>query len=190
MKFKNTPNRCLTVDGEVLWISRSVTVLPVLLFAQADQTYVPLNKRGPALPDEVGKWSLPGGYLDYDETVGDAVIREVWEELGLNIPALQAQHRFIGTLEQPHRVFSAPIRRQNVTLQFPLLFDLAATAELPPLQPQVDQDEVEAADWFTLEAALSMDLAFNHQEVIRDFLLSYFQEQALWKQPQRSAPKR
>lgn len=188
MKFNNTPNRCLDLDGQELWISRSVTVLPVLLFVQADQTYVPLNKRGQALPDEVGKWSLPGGYLDYDETVGEAVIREVWEELGLNIPALQSQHRFIGDLEHPHRVFSTPIRRQNVTLQFPLLFQLTAGAELPPLQPQVGQDEVEAAQWFELETSLTMPLAFNHHNVIRDFLSSYFQSYRQSHWPVSAAP--
>ncbi|MEM9164375.1 MAG: NUDIX domain-containing protein, partial [Cyanobacteria bacterium P01_F01_bin.4] len=92
MKFKNRPNRCLDIQGEELWISRSVTVLPVILFVQETGIYVPLNKRGKALPDEVGKWALPGGYLDYDETAGEAVMREVWEELGLNIPALKEQH--------------------------------------------------------------------------------------------------
>lgn len=28
-------------------------------------------------------WGLPGGGLEYGETAGDAVIREVWEETGL-----------------------------------------------------------------------------------------------------------
>lgn len=30
-------------------------------------------------------WGLPGGGLEYGESAGDAVIREVWEETGLNV---------------------------------------------------------------------------------------------------------
>ncbi|MEM9903950.1 MAG: NUDIX hydrolase [Cyanobacteria bacterium P01_D01_bin.44] len=165
MKFNNRPNRCLNIQGEELWISRSVTVLPVILFVQETDIYVPLNKRGTALPDEVGKWGLPGGYLDYDETAGEAVIREVWEELGLNILALKEQHRLEGCLEQPTYVFSEPRRRQNVTLRFSLLFFLKDN--LPDLSPQVGPDEVEDARWFALEDALTTELAFKHHEVIQ-----------------------
>ncbi|MEM9977634.1 MAG: NUDIX domain-containing protein, partial [Cyanobacteria bacterium P01_D01_bin.2] len=85
VKFPSTPNRCITVDGEEVWISRSVTVLAVLVVIYDGAAYVPLNKRGPDLPSEVGKWGLAGGYLDYDETTGGAVMREVWEELGLDL---------------------------------------------------------------------------------------------------------
>ena len=55
VKFPSTPNRCITVDGEEVWISRSVTVLAVLVVIYDGAAYVPLNKRGPDLPSEVGK---------------------------------------------------------------------------------------------------------------------------------------
>lgn len=178
MKFNNTENRCITVDGKELWISRSVTVLPVLIFVVGEQklanAYVPLGKRGHALPDEVGKWCLPGGYLDFDETAGGAVQREIWEEMGLNVPALQAAHTFIGQLDQPYFVFSEPRRRQNVTLRFPLLFNLADGTALPTLNPQVGAEEVSETQWFGLEEALAMELAFDHQVIMADCLAGYF----------------
>ena len=31
---------------------------------------------------ESGKWSLPGGYLDRDETAGQGVVRELYEKTG------------------------------------------------------------------------------------------------------------
>jgi 8-oxo-dGTP diphosphatase len=175
VQFKNTPNQCVTIDGKEQWISRSVTVLPVILLVKGQGIYVPLNKRGVALPDEVGKWGLPGGYLDYDETAGEAVIRECWEEMGLNLLDLADRHRLVGSLEQPTYVFSQPSRKQNVTLRFTMIFFLADGADLPILDPQVGSDEVEAAQWFTLAEALSMQLAFRHHEVIQVCLDTVFQ---------------
>ncbi|NEQ51198.1 MAG: NUDIX hydrolase [Leptolyngbya sp. SIO3F4] len=173
-KFTSTPNRCVNVDGEEIWISRSVTVLAILVVICANEAYVPLNKRGPDLPSEVGKWNLAGGYLDYDETIGNALMREVWEELGLDLETLQAQHKLVGSLEQPSLVFSEPWGSQNVTMHYPLMVFLKEGTELPLLNPKVSVGEVSDVDWFPLEEALQMDLAFNHQESLRRCLKNEF----------------
>ncbi|MEM6254020.1 MAG: NUDIX hydrolase [Cyanobacteria bacterium P01_D01_bin.156] len=173
-KFPSTPNRCVVVDGEELWISRSITVLAILVFVQGGKAYVPLNKRGPDLPSEVGKWCLAGGYLDYDETVGGAVLREVWEELGIDLSYFQAKHRLEGSLDQPSLVFSEPLRSQNVTMHYPLMVFLEADSALPALEPQVSLGEVTEVGWFTVEDALTMELAFNHQDILRRCLANEF----------------
>ncbi|MEM9266155.1 MAG: NUDIX hydrolase [Cyanobacteria bacterium P01_F01_bin.13] len=173
-KFSSTPNRCIVVDGEELWISRSVTVLAILVVICNGNAYVPLNKRGPELPSEVGKWCLAGGYLDYDETIGGAVMREVWEELGLDLQNLQANHRLVGSLDQPSLVFSEPRRSQNVTMHYPLMVFLTAGTDLPSLKPQVSKGEVTNVGWFPLEKALEMELAFNHQDILHHFLSNEF----------------
>lgn len=40
-------------------------------------------------PPEAGHWSLPGGKVDFLETIGDAIRREVSEETGLAIRLLR-----------------------------------------------------------------------------------------------------
>ena len=174
MKFNNRLNRCIHHEGEEIWISRSVTVLPSLFFVRGKQTYVPLGLRGDGLPDEVGKWALPGGYLDYDETADEAVIRETWEELGLNLIALQEQFRTEGSLVQPYHVMSEPRHRQNVTLRYTLMFFMDAETTLPSLDPNVPASEVVEARWFDLHEALSMPLAFYHAENMRHCLSTVY----------------
>ena len=100
--------------------------------------------------------------------------REVWEELGLDIPQLMQTFRFEGNLEQPYEVYSKPLRRQNVTLKYALMFHLEE-ADLPQLTPQVPKGEVVEARWIAVEKALTMPLAFNHHEVMRDCLERYYQ---------------
>jgi 8-oxo-dGTP pyrophosphatase MutT (NUDIX family) len=56
---------------------RHVTVATLVL--RDDK--VLLTKRSPNL-DEGGKWCLPGGYMDRDESLDEAAGREVYEETG------------------------------------------------------------------------------------------------------------
>ncbi|MGR3277132.1 NUDIX domain-containing protein [Acaryochloris marina NIES-2412] len=176
MKFNNRPNRCIEVSGKTCWISRDVTVLGVIFFVIGETAYIPLGLRGDQMPTEPGKWGLPGGYLDYDETAGEAIVREIWEELGLNIPHLQSQYPFQGALDQPYYVGSRPLRLQNVSLRFPLMFFLENMTQLPPLQPQVAVDEVAETRWYELGEAINMQLAFNHNGIMKHCLESYYKD--------------
>lgn len=44
-----------------------------------------LSERGLKAKNEVGKWEIPGGALEYGETLQQALLREVKEELDIDI---------------------------------------------------------------------------------------------------------
>jgi 8-oxo-dGTP diphosphatase len=55
--------------------------------AVTDGDHLLLVKRGSS--PELGKWSMPGGYIDYGEDPREAAIREVREESGLDVRVTQ-----------------------------------------------------------------------------------------------------
>ena len=52
-----------------------------------DANRVVLVRRGH--PPALGQWSLPGGIVELGETMGEAIVREVEEEVGLKIEVIQ-----------------------------------------------------------------------------------------------------
>lgn len=73
------------VDGQERWISRSVAAVTYVFTKIDGEVYILANKRGKGLPNNVGKWNCPSGFLDYDETIEQCATREVFEETGVNI---------------------------------------------------------------------------------------------------------
>jgi ADP-ribose pyrophosphatase YjhB (NUDIX family) len=55
--------------------------LVVTTFPVTDAGEIVLIKRG--IEPGIGEWAQPGGFLEVDETVHQAAIRETWEETGL-----------------------------------------------------------------------------------------------------------
>lgn len=45
--------------------------------------------RGPGARNEQGKWEIPGGKLEFGETLADCLVREIKEEVGLEIEVLE-----------------------------------------------------------------------------------------------------
>lgn len=76
-----------------------------------------------------GMWSILAGFVEPGESIEDAVIREVWEEARITVTGM----RYFASQPWP---FPASV-----------LLGFHATAE--PETPQVEQDELEAADWFS-----------------------------------------
>lgn len=94
-------------------------------------------------------WALPGGYVEWDETVEGAVKREVSEELGLSVKTLE----FIGLYSDPKRH-----PRQCI--------DMAYAVEV---EGDVNVGD-DAVDWKWESINSLPALAFDHKQIIDDYL--------------------
>jgi 8-oxo-dGTP diphosphatase len=97
-----------------------------------------------------GKWALPGGFIEIDEELEDAVLRELREETGLTGIRLE-QMRTFGTCGRDPRgrqitiVFMGIAKRSQTTLK--------------------TGDDAANARWFDIKE-LPKDLAFDHNKVV------------------------
>jgi ADP-ribose pyrophosphatase YjhB (NUDIX family) len=126
----------------------------VVLHAVVERTGTLLLVRRASHLSEGGKWALPGGFLDRDETMADGVRRELLEETG-----------WTGRVVALLRVNSRPDRphedRQNVAFDF-LIEPLERKGE-----PDTESSEV---GWIPIEQVLSLDLAFDHLETVQSYV--------------------
>lgn len=183
--FKNRRNEPIQrEDGSVIWHSRSVAVVAEICLYQPQQNqwYILIGQRGSGTPDFQGYWGLPCGYLDWNETLCEAVVREVWEECGLFLPELSQQNGFIysaSSLLQNQQAFNDTPwavtdhlgdNKQNISLHFAAMFGWGNT-HLPELSNiNADPDEVSGLAWQPITQAMQMQLAFNHHLRIRKVL--------------------
>ena len=65
---------------------RRHAAVAVVVVELADGPGIVLTKRSAGLRAPAGQWALPGGRIDANETVEDAALRELHEELGLELP--------------------------------------------------------------------------------------------------------
>jgi len=162
-KFNNRPNPEHHINGKTIWESRSVAVVGVVLGIWESNVYVLLEKRSDIIMDSPGKWCLPCGYLDWDETAQEGLKREIYEETGLDIDTMEDDMVFEN--KQPFLVNTDPSEnRQNITLSYINAFDFFKTG-LPELKI-MDLNETSELRWVSIEYLSNFDLAFNHQNTI------------------------
>jgi 8-oxo-dGTP diphosphatase len=128
--------------------SSSPVILTVDAVIMDDHGRVLLMERG--TEPFRGTWVLPGGLVDPGETVEQAVVREVLEELGLTVAVV----RLIGVFSTPGR----DPRGSFVSLAFHVRItggEVAATEEAP------------AHRWLASGEQVSM--GFDHADILQVF---------------------
>ena len=129
------------------WPRPMVTVDAVVFTFSGDKANVLLINRG-SEPFK-GQWALPGGFVDIDEELEDAVARELEEETGLAGVRLEQMHTFGKCGRDP--------RGRQITIAF---MGIATKG----------QNKIKAGDdaakvgWFDIEK-LPKDMGFDHREI-------------------------
>lgn len=72
-------------------------------------------------PDK-GKWDLPGGFIDPNETAEEAACREIREELGLNLQA--SDLKYITTSPNNYLYKNVPYRTMDIFYECELTSDI------------------------------------------------------------------
>lgn len=126
------------------WSNRGISIDAIII----KHKKILLIRRG-VEPDK-GKWGIPGGYVDWDESVDDAVKREVKEELGLNVKSM----KFI-------KQYSNPKRHPKQTIDSAYVVEVFGELSIG--------DDVQEHKWFSLED-IPDNLAFDHNLIINDYL--------------------
>ena len=174
-KIMSRENRMIKGEnGEELWISRSVVVICVVARITDDNKIEILaEKRGP-LVSATGRWCFPCGYLDYDEDLTDAVIREVKEETGYILKRKDVN--FIDIFSKPEG------KKQNVGIRHIAFID---NDKKQISDFELDTNEVTELKWIEIGESVgnifNIDVnkldcvkwAFNHKSLIIHIINEY-----------------
>ena len=95
-------------------------------------------------------WALPGGFVDYGESLEEAAIREAKEETSLDIQLKSQFHTYSDPERDP--------RQHTISTVY------VAKAQGKPKA----QDDAKEIGVFT-EEEINFPLAFDHQKILRDY---------------------
>ena len=113
---------------------------------QNDAGQIFMQQRGKDVRNEPGKWTIPGGMVEFDETIQTSLAREIKEEHGVDITVgeLLSTYDHIIPEKQQHWITS--------------VYFCTITGGEPTI---VEPHKCDAIGWFSLEEMEQMDLTIN-----------------------------
>jgi 8-oxo-dGTP diphosphatase len=104
---------------------------------------------------EGGKWGVPGGYVNLNENLEEAIIREVFEETGYRVSDLKL-----------FTIIDNPKRRNDEKQNIGFVFICNALEK----DGEPDKESTEQK-WFDLDNLPSQEeMAFDHSQIIKAYL--------------------
>lgn len=128
----------------------ALTVDTLVLAGENEAEKILLIRRGKEPFKDL--WALPGGFVNMDETLEQAAIRELVEETGIKLKSPE-QFRVFDAIDRDPR-------HRTISVVF--------YAIIPAILPVKGGDDASEAAWFSL--AELPPLAFDHAEIISEFV--------------------
>ena len=123
--------------------------------------HVLLVKRG-AQPG-LGQWALPGGFINQDERIADAVIRELREETGIKVPDPVLRGSVVA-----REVFDDPYRSsRGRTITHASLIKLKDDVILPKVK---GGDDAAKARWVPIAQLRRQDFFEDHYDILMNLI--------------------
>lgn len=122
-----------------------------------------LIKRGDKTEACAGMWALPGGYMEIDETLTHAAVRELGEETGIEV--YPTELKLVGVYDKVDRDKRGRVLTVAYTVR------VHEKVEVKPKEGF--EDEIADYKWVDLFADIindqyALDIAFDHRRIIRD----------------------
>lgn len=108
-------------------------------------------------PPFKGMWALPGGFVEYNETTENAVVREVLEETGLKTKI----HKLAGVYSDPER----DPRGHTITIVY--MLDVI-NGKL------IANDDASEVKYFSLNDL--PNLSFDHELIIKEIIQGFYND--------------
>ena len=136
--------------GQKLWYSRSI-VVSLYLYTRDDKGYLCIlaNKRGALNDTNPSRWNVPGGYLDFDETLDQCAERECFEETGVKVNLSRPDEKNYLTSILYH-IDSKPVGHQNVKVIYLSFIPWELAKEFTLTNAYAEPNEVDDVAWLKM----------------------------------------